>query len=112
MAAIEPLLTEIEISRLTGRAVPTLQKARLRGEGPPSSSLGVLCDISHRPCRSGWIKTPANQPRRRRATLASGHLRVDSRAVASRPASAEADLAAFSECKSNVAPSSEGRAGP
>jgi predicted DNA-binding transcriptional regulator AlpA len=37
---IEPLLDEKEISRLTGRAIPTLQKDRLQGSGPPFVKIG------------------------------------------------------------------------
>jgi predicted DNA-binding transcriptional regulator AlpA len=39
---IEPLLTESEIARLTGRGVATLQKDRIRGEGPPFVKIGRL----------------------------------------------------------------------
>jgi hypothetical protein len=38
MISLEPLLDEVEISRLFGRAVPTLQKYRLQGDGPSSAS--------------------------------------------------------------------------
>lgn len=37
---IEPLLTENQVSQLIGRAVPTLQKDRLRGDGPPFLKVG------------------------------------------------------------------------
>lgn len=40
MTVLEALLDENEISRLTGRAVPTLQKDRLRGEGFPFVKIG------------------------------------------------------------------------
>jgi predicted DNA-binding transcriptional regulator AlpA len=44
---IESLLTEAQVSELTGRCVPTLQKDRLRGSGPPFVKLGRL--VRYRP---------------------------------------------------------------
>jgi predicted DNA-binding transcriptional regulator AlpA len=40
VTVLEALLDEKEISRLTGRAIPTLQKDRLNGEGPPFVKIG------------------------------------------------------------------------
>jgi predicted DNA-binding transcriptional regulator AlpA len=42
MPDFEPLLDEIEISKIFGRAVPTLQKDRLKGLGPPFVKIGRL----------------------------------------------------------------------
>jgi predicted DNA-binding transcriptional regulator AlpA len=44
---IEPLLTEAQVSELTGRCVPTLQKDRLRGTGPRYVKIGRL--VRYRP---------------------------------------------------------------
>lgn len=61
VTVLEALLDEKEISRLTGRAIPTLQKDRLNGEGPPFVKIGRLSAISRQPCRLGWTRTPGNQ---------------------------------------------------
>jgi hypothetical protein len=47
MPDFEPLLDEIEISKIFGRAVPTLQKDRLKGLGPPFVKIGRL--VRYRP---------------------------------------------------------------
>jgi predicted DNA-binding transcriptional regulator AlpA len=40
VTVLEALLDEKEISGLTGRAIPTLQKDHLNGEGPPFVKIG------------------------------------------------------------------------
>jgi predicted DNA-binding transcriptional regulator AlpA len=47
MSELEPLLDETEISKLLGRSVATLQKDRLRGNGPPFIKVGRL--VRYRP---------------------------------------------------------------
>lgn len=44
--ALENLLSENEISKLFGRSIPTLQKDRLRGNGPPFIKIGRLVRYS------------------------------------------------------------------
>jgi predicted DNA-binding transcriptional regulator AlpA len=44
--ALENLLSENEISQLFGRSIPTLQKDRLRGNGPPFIKIGRLVRYS------------------------------------------------------------------
>jgi predicted DNA-binding transcriptional regulator AlpA len=39
---IDPLLTDFELERVTGRARSSWQKARLTGDGPPFIRLGRL----------------------------------------------------------------------
>jgi predicted DNA-binding transcriptional regulator AlpA len=39
---IDPLLSDFDLERITGRARSTWQKARLTGEGPPFIRLGRL----------------------------------------------------------------------
>jgi predicted DNA-binding transcriptional regulator AlpA len=47
MITLEPLLDEIQVSTLTQRAVPTLQKDRVRGTGPQFIKMGRL--VRYRP---------------------------------------------------------------
>jgi hypothetical protein len=44
---LEALLTEAQVSELTGRGVPTLQKDRVRGTGPHFVKIGRL--VRYRP---------------------------------------------------------------
>jgi predicted DNA-binding transcriptional regulator AlpA len=44
---IESLLTDAQVSELTGRGVPTLQKDRLRGTGPRYLKIGRLVRYRH-----------------------------------------------------------------
>jgi predicted DNA-binding transcriptional regulator AlpA len=54
MHDFEPLLDEIEVSKIFGRAVPTLQKDRLKGLGPPFVKLGRL--VRYRPSEvRAWL---------------------------------------------------------
>jgi predicted DNA-binding transcriptional regulator AlpA len=41
-AAVDPLLSDYDVSALTGRARPTLQKDRVRGDGIPFVRIGRL----------------------------------------------------------------------
>ena len=43
---LENLLSENEISQIFGRSIPTLQKDRLRGNGPPFIKIGRLVRYS------------------------------------------------------------------
>ena len=43
---LETLLSENEISQIFGRSIPTLQKDRLRGNGPPFIKIGRLVRYS------------------------------------------------------------------
>jgi predicted DNA-binding transcriptional regulator AlpA len=43
---LENLLSENEISEIFGRSIPTLQKDRLRGNGPPFIKIGRLVRYS------------------------------------------------------------------
>ena len=43
---LENLLSENEISQIFGRSIPTLQKDRLRGMGPPFIKIGRLVRYS------------------------------------------------------------------
>jgi predicted DNA-binding transcriptional regulator AlpA len=43
---LENLLSENEISQIFGRSIPTLQKDRLRGNGPPFIEIGRLVRYS------------------------------------------------------------------
>jgi predicted DNA-binding transcriptional regulator AlpA len=60
MISLEPLLDEVEISRLFGRAIPTLQKDRLHGDGPPFIKIGRL--VRYRPSSvQEWLDKQTRQ---------------------------------------------------
>jgi predicted DNA-binding transcriptional regulator AlpA len=51
---VEPLLTDDDLERLTGRKRSTWQKARLKGGGPPFIRIGRL--IRYRPSEvQAWL---------------------------------------------------------
>jgi predicted DNA-binding transcriptional regulator AlpA len=54
MISLETLLDEVEISKVIGRSVPTLQKDRLCGNGPPFIKIGRL--VRYRPSAvQAWL---------------------------------------------------------
>jgi predicted DNA-binding transcriptional regulator AlpA len=54
MIPLEPLLDEVQVAKLTGRAVPTLQKDRVRGTGPQFIKMGRL--VRYRPADvDAWL---------------------------------------------------------
>jgi hypothetical protein len=53
-AAIEPLLDDHDLERITGRARSSWQKARLTGDGPPFIRLGRLVRY-RRDDFEGWL---------------------------------------------------------
>jgi predicted DNA-binding transcriptional regulator AlpA len=55
MAAIESLLDDRDLERITGRARSTWQKSRLTGDGPPFIRLGRL--VRYRASEvEAWLK--------------------------------------------------------
>jgi predicted DNA-binding transcriptional regulator AlpA len=46
MPPLEPLIDEAEVSKAIRRSIPTLQKDRLRGNGPPFIKIGRLVRYS------------------------------------------------------------------
>jgi predicted DNA-binding transcriptional regulator AlpA len=51
---IDPLLSDFDLERLTGRARSSWQKARLTGDGPPFVRLGRL--VRYRPSEfEAWL---------------------------------------------------------
>jgi predicted DNA-binding transcriptional regulator AlpA len=60
MITLEPLLDEIQVSKLTRRGVPTLQKDRLRGTGPRFIKMGR--SVRYRPSDvEAWIAERVRQ---------------------------------------------------
>jgi hypothetical protein len=57
--AIDPLLSDREVATLVGRARPTLQKDRLRGDGIPFVKIGRLVPTGVRTSSSG-LRTGAH----------------------------------------------------
>lgn len=51
---LEPLLNVAQVSELTGRAVSTLEKDRLTGDGPPYLKLGRLVRYRRRDVEA-WL---------------------------------------------------------
>jgi predicted DNA-binding transcriptional regulator AlpA len=57
---LENLLSENEIAQIFGRSVPTLQKDRLRGNGPPYLKIGRL--VRYRPSAvQAWLDEHTRQ---------------------------------------------------
>jgi predicted DNA-binding transcriptional regulator AlpA len=58
MIPLEPLLDEVQVAKLIGRGVATLQKDRVRGTGPRFSKMGRL--VRYRPADvDDWISARA-----------------------------------------------------
>ena len=58
-ARIDPLLTDFDLERVTGRARSSWQKARLTGDGPPFIRLGRLVRYRQSDVE-GWLSAHAS----------------------------------------------------